>query len=115
MVTLSSVPVVWFTIPGLLAASLNEVVNVSENVDGRDGADVETPPANENEAKGCLTATPGRLRFVVAEDTAAVETTKATAPAPARMAMARIDDPRLLTGPPAPAAARRDGHSHAAV
>jgi hypothetical protein len=57
--------------------------------------------ANENLATG-----PGGAWLVVADETAAVEMANAATLAPARMAMARADDPGFFTGPP-PASWRR--------
>src|SRR5271169_4657860 len=103
-VMLSSVLVALFTMPGLFGASVNAMLKVSENVDGRAGRDVVTPPVNKNAANGYLNVALGTLALVVADETAAVEIAKAATPAPARMAMARAGAPKFFTAgsPPWP-------------
>src|SRR5260370_31413500 len=85
-VMFSSVPL--DTTPGLPFASVKAVLKVSEDVDGRAGRGVVTPPARENVAKGYLNVAPGTLALVVADDTAAADIPKAAMPPPARMATA---------------------------
>src|SRR5689334_7791618 len=86
--------------PGLLAASANEVVKFRVNVEGLAGAGAETPPENENDENGNFTAAVCVLTCVVAEDTAAVDTAKADTPASAKITMALVGDPSFLMGPP---------------
>jgi hypothetical protein len=42
--------------PGLLGDNVNDGINVSAKVVGRDGIEADTPPVNENLANGNLTA-----------------------------------------------------------
>src|SRR5215471_3054059 len=97
---LSSIPVVGSTIPVLWLFRVKEVLKLNENVAGRAGLAVETPPVKENLANGNFTAATFGAWLVVADETAAVEIANAAAAAPARMAMARADVPGFLTDPP---------------
>src|SRR5262252_767946 len=103
MSTLPSTPA-WLAMAGLPAPRVNDALKVSVNVDGRDGADVDTPPVKENFANGNFAAAGIFGVVVLAEETAAVEATKAATPAPARMIAARADGPSLLIDPPSPSA-----------
>jgi hypothetical protein len=90
--------------PGLLAARVNELVKLKEKVEGREALVVDTPPVNPNVVKWYFTEIAGAPPFVVADDTAAVDTANAATVAPTRMAMARYVDPSFLiaalpTGP----------------